>query len=180
MQDLIPPPLSLILLLRCCWLVATSLTPTLRTPSFYHFLWVETVKETPDQEGLSWARLFLSICSAAVQSLPHDTLLNAFLGRTYERTEAARWVRELMVGFHRFSTNSTPRLLERTVVPVLQVPQSKTHFTCLEGARMRAQPPFPSFFSDSWRDQCSTPLVMSTSVSWWRKHRFSVMLRGAS
>lgn len=47
--------------------------------------------------------------------------------------------RELLVGFHRFSTNSTPRLLEKLLPPVLQVllnlPQPKIHFTP-EGSRL--------------------------------------------
>lgn len=78
---LIPPSLALScfssLAAAAAGLFATSLTPTLRMWTFSHLLWAETLKETPDQEGLSWARLFLSVRSSVSVV---DTLLNAFLG----------------------------------------------------------------------------------------------------
>lgn len=168
MQDLILHLPHLVLIPRCCWLVATSLTPTLRTRTFYHLLWVETIKETPDQEGLSWVRLFLSICSAAVQPLaPAECIsrLNICENRSSplgQRTCAcfSQILNKPDSSFVREEGGASPSGASKS--PSFYNP----FHSSVGGFGMRPQPPFPSLFSDSWRDQCSTPLVMSTSVSW--------------
>lgn len=95
--------LTLVLLPRCCRrLVATSPTPTLGKRTFSHLLWVGTVKETPDQEGLVVTLqkklgetffFFEHLFRSARDTMPH-----AFPGCTYVGTEAACRGRERMPG----------------------------------------------------------------------------------